>query len=136
MKLNSLLTILPALGFISCTSVDPAYDQGSTAEANPYGVPGVSNTNPYDTGNSTYTPDASPYQPVQPVNPPAYNPPAYNPPAVAPPTPGGGVAHTVVSGDSLWGLSRKYNTTVEAIQAANGLTDTVIRTGQTLQIPR
>jgi LysM repeat protein len=46
-----------------------------------------------------------------------------------------GSSHTVVAGDSLWGLARKYGTTIEAIQAANGLTTTNIRTGQQLTIP-
>jgi LysM repeat protein len=43
--------------------------------------------------------------------------------------------HTVVAGDSLWGIARKYNTSVEAIQSANQLSDTLIRVGETLDIP-
>jgi LysM repeat protein len=42
--------------------------------------------------------------------------------------------HTVVSGDSLYGLARKYGTTVDAIKAANGLTTNTIRVGQVLKI--
>jgi len=45
-------------------------------------------------------------------------------------------SHTVSPGDSLWAISRKYGKTVEAIQAANGLSSTTIRTGQTLNIPQ
>lgn len=134
MKSVSLLALLPAAALVSCTPTQQpdVYDQ--PANANPYGVPGA---DPYGSAGTNDDYGSTPYQPVQPVNPaPAYNPPAYNPPAVAPVAPGVGTSHVVVSGDSLWGLSRKYNTTVEAIQAANGLTDTVIRTGQTLQIPR
>lgn len=43
--------------------------------------------------------------------------------------------HKVGASDTLWGLSRKYGTTVAAIQRANGLSDTIIRTGSTIKIP-
>lgn len=43
--------------------------------------------------------------------------------------------HTVRSGDTLSSLARQYGTTVAAIQAANGLSNTVIRVGQELVIP-
>lgn len=43
--------------------------------------------------------------------------------------------HQVSASDTLWSLSRKYGTTVSAIQHANGLSDTTIRTGSTLKIP-
>ena len=43
--------------------------------------------------------------------------------------------HKVGASDTLWGLSRKYGTTVSAIQRANGLSDTTIRTGTTIKIP-
>ncbi len=45
------------------------------------------------------------------------------------------VEYTVRPGDTLWELSRKYNTTVEAILQANGLTSTVLQIGQVLRIP-
>ena len=43
--------------------------------------------------------------------------------------------HIVTKGDSLWGLAKHYGTSVEAIQAANGLSDINIQAGRTLQIP-
>ena len=43
--------------------------------------------------------------------------------------------HSVVSGDTLWGLSRKYNTSVADIKAANGLTSDTIVIGQQISIP-
>ncbi len=52
------------------------------------------------------------------------------------PPPAAARTHTVQRGDTLWGLSRRYNTSVRAIQNANGLSSDLIRIGQTLQIPR
>lgn len=43
--------------------------------------------------------------------------------------------HTVRRGDTLYGLSRRYKTTVSAIQRANGLRGTVISIGKRLRIP-
>lgn len=137
---------IAALTFTSC-SLDPEYREwkknNSTAGA---GTPADATTNPYgvpqaagETGS--YTPsapapgEAAPYQPLPGVAQPGVpaSPEIPGIPAGAPAA--GGVSHTVVSGDSLWGLARKYGTTIEAIQSANGLTTTNIRTGQTLTIP-
>ncbi len=68
-------------------------------------------------------------------------------PAPTPPTtpPAGGpvveattgeVIHTVKSGDTLGKLATQDRTTINAIQAANGLPDTRIKVGQTLKIPK
>lgn len=43
--------------------------------------------------------------------------------------------YTIISGDSLWKISIKFNTTVDAIVKANNLTNTTIYIGQTLSIP-
>jgi LysM repeat protein len=43
--------------------------------------------------------------------------------------------HTVRSGDTLYGLSRKYKVSVSSIQRANSLKGTVIRDGKKLRIP-
>lgn len=56
--------------------------------------------------------------------------------ALGPATPGlAATVHHVQWGDSLWKLARWYGTTVEAIQAANGLWDTTIYAGTDLVIP-
>ncbi|MGO1561358.1 Membrane-bound lytic murein transglycosylase D precursor [Actinomycetales bacterium JB111] len=55
--------------------------------------------------------------------------------ASAPRTEAPGGQHVVVRGDTLIGLARQYDTSVSAIREANGLTGTIIRTGQTLTIP-
>ena len=57
------------------------------------------------------------------------------PPGPSPTPTGNTVPHTVAKGDSLWGLAKRYGTSIEAIQAANGLAGTNIQAGQTLQIP-
>ena len=43
--------------------------------------------------------------------------------------------YTVVSGDTLFTLARRFNTTVQALQQANNLTGNLIRVGQQLTIP-
>lgn len=47
----------------------------------------------------------------------------------------GSFAYTVQSGDTLWQLSRRYGTTVDAIKQLNGLTSDLILIGQVLKIP-
>ncbi|MDE6964820.1 MAG: LysM peptidoglycan-binding domain-containing protein, partial [Lachnospiraceae bacterium] len=43
--------------------------------------------------------------------------------------------YTVQSGDTLWLLSRRFNTTVDAIKRLNGLTSDMLSIGQVLKIP-
>lgn len=43
--------------------------------------------------------------------------------------------YKVKTGDTLWALARKYDTTVEAIQEANGMSGTTIYVGETIEIP-
>lgn len=51
--------------------------------------------------------------------------------------PGGGAMITVSKGDTLYGLARRHNVTVDALMRANNLTpDYKIRAGQSLIIPR
>jgi LysM repeat protein len=47
----------------------------------------------------------------------------------------GGTTYTVQPGDNLFRIALKFNITVAAIQAANGLTSDIIRIGQVLIIP-
>ena len=143
------MTHFPAIGLsivlASCTALDPDYaeykklkeaqvaGQSPYGQLNDFGVPGVGS-------------EGAPYQPLPTVHnaPPAPDPipplPGATPgPGVPPgpsPTPAGNtVPHTVAKGDSLWGLAKRYGTSIEAIQAANGLAGTNIQAGQTLQIP-
>ena len=146
---STLRLILPAavgLFAVSC-------GKNKVADTNPY------QNNPYyGPQSSTYgtgadTAGTSDYANTNPAPAPASNYPtytdnSYTPPAPAPAAPtyndtyaantysGGGTSHTVQSGDTLFSLSRKYGTSVTAIQNANGLNSDLIRTGQTLTIPR
>jgi peptidoglycan DL-endopeptidase LytF len=43
--------------------------------------------------------------------------------------------YTVVSGDTLWSISNRFNTTVSAIRSLNNLTSETLSIGQTLSIP-
>ena len=43
--------------------------------------------------------------------------------------------YTVVSGDSLWSIAKKYNITVDELKKANGLTSSLLKIGQVLKIP-
>ena len=143
------LTILSiASALISSCALDPNYrayqqqqatsaanaDVAAPTTANPYGVPQSSG----EVGTYTPATSAAPYQPLPGVaqtSTPSYTPaPTYVSPSPAAPTLSGN-SYEVVAGDSLWALSRKFGTTVEAIQAANAMTTTTIRTGQALIIP-
>lgn len=44
--------------------------------------------------------------------------------------------HTVVSGDTLFSLAKKYGTTVEKLKTINSLKSDALKTGQTLKLPQ
>jgi LysM repeat protein len=118
-----------AIALASCAGQKDDYDVNS-----PYGTP--------------YGPaDGGALQPVEPVNP-VYDTPAVyedtgiaaTPPPITPAAPPAAPSrpanvHTVVKGDTLWGLSRQYNVSVDAIKAANNMTRDTVVLGTRLQIP-
>lgn len=110
-------------------------DGGEYDTSNPYGVPGEGS------GESV---------PYQPVNPPADNPtygqaayedtapavPDYSPPSTAAPSQAtASTSHTVVRGDTLGGIARRYGTSASAIKQANGMTSDTVVLGKKLVIP-
>ena len=58
-----------------------------------------------------------------------------NPGVPAGPSMIGPTTYTVVTGDTLFGISQRYNTTVDAIMRANNLNTYIIQPGQVLSIP-
>lgn len=144
MKSTTILSLTAAsiatLTFTSCGTSDPEYkawkEQQNSHQAgnNPYGVPQAGG----ETGTYTPSGETAPYQPLPGVNPaPSPQPPLASgaAPNIAPLPATGGLSHTVIAGDSLWALAKKYNTTIEAIQAANNMTDSNIRVGQKITVP-
>ncbi len=90
------------------------------------------------------TPDGAPFQEVNPVydSPPAFEEasPAPAPARTAAPSRPSAPAraqatHTVVRGDTLWGLSRKYGVSVDAIKQANNMRNDTVVLGTRLTIP-
>lgn len=112
-------------------TVDGAGD-GAYDTSNPYGVPGENSA------------ESVPYQPVNPpADNPTYSQAAYedntaSPAPVAPATAAPAAAstsHTVVRGDTLGGIARRYGTSSAAIKQANGMTGDTVVLGRKLVIP-
>lgn len=133
----SAIRILPALACslvaVSCSSFqdDENYDTGGYDTSNPYGSAAVNppaDTNP-TYGHAAYE-ETSSYHPAPDSTAPVASAPAAPIPATA-------STHTVVKGDTLWGLGQKYGVSVDAIRQVNGMAtaDNNIRIGQTLNIP-
>jgi len=58
-------------------------------------------------------------------------------PIITQPTPPSAqINYTVQSGDTLWLLAQKFNTTVDRLMALNGLSSTGLYIGQVLHIPQ
>ena len=156
------LGCIMALSSCSVFKKDPAPAEDPYAAANPYaagtqnqGYPAYGNTNTggYDAANAGGQPPAAG----------GYAPPVYSqPPAGSYPPPAGGGyggagytatagsgntggnyaaasgsgrTHTVVSGDNLTKISRRYGVSVDALMRANNLNSDLIRQGQNLTIP-
>ncbi len=120
------LALCPFL-LVSCANQGGGEDYDIS---NPYAAP--------DYGDATGTPylpsDVNPaydepavYEDTTPLAPPRQTTP--RPPAAR------DAVHTVVRGDTLWGLSRKYNVSVDAIKKANGMTRDTVVLGSKLRIP-
>lgn len=108
------------------------YGQTQASTANPYGVPqATTNTaGAYPTTATTQYPSTAPATTEYPTTPATT---AY--PTVDP-TSASGTSYTIQKGDTLFGISRKFGASVDAIQSANGMTGTTIYSGQTLSIPQ
>jgi len=76
-------------------------------------------------------------QPAAPVAPPYPREGVRTAAADAPPTTAMSTStyHKVQSGDTLYSIARRYNTSVNQLKQVNGLTGDVIRVGQSLRLP-
>ena len=130
-RTNLLLSSAAALCLASCAADNPNdYDTSAAYGAADYGQ---SDTTPSQPVNPVYDTPAAYEEPSAPtVNPPGIPSPAPTTPA---PSSRGTVVHTVAKGDTLWGLSKKYNVTIDSIKKANGLTKDTVVLGSKLQIP-
>jgi LysM repeat protein len=132
-SIRILAPSLFAFALVSCASQKS--DQYDTS--NPYGAP-----------DGGYT-DPSASEPVNPVydTPAAYeegsapaNPPAYAEVPAVPPAPAAGAnspatIHTVVKGDTLSGISAKYQVPIALIKQANHMTNDIVVLGRKMVIP-
>jgi hypothetical protein len=127
MKIKHLisLSLLP-LFVVSCA--DQGVDDYDVS--NPYSAPDYGD----ETGTPSLPSDVNPiyeqpavYEDTTPVVP-DYVAPTPAPAAVA-------KVHTVVRGDSLWTIGKKYSVSIDAIKQANGMTRDIVVLGSKIKIP-
>jgi len=139
-SLRTLLAASTAIALASCANQQSGAENFDTP-ATPYDAYGD-----FGQADGGYA-DPSPYQSFDPVydTPAAYEEPRVRPPfddaprppvRPAQPAPAGpATVHTVVRGDTLWGLSRQYGVSIDAIKQANAMAGDTVILGQRLQIP-
>lgn len=133
--MNSIRILTPtvvAMALASCASQKA--DMYDTSD--PYGAPDAGYTdaaapayeNPvYDTPAAYEESSAAPSS--------AYQPEAPAPAETAAYGSGAATTHTVVRGDTLSGISRKYNVPMESIKRANNMTNDIVVLGRKMVIP-
>ena len=113
---------------VSAPDANPNVADARSSTGSRYDVP--ANRTPTPTQSPSERVAVLPQQPASKERPDAVaTAPSNGTPAVA------GGTYTVVAGDTLHGISRKTGANVEAIKQANGLSNGLIRIGQTLKIP-
>ena len=155
MKTKTLLSIAAAAAILSAcsaatnsapvvsgsgTAASP-YD-GSTAAANPYNTaPYTPNSAPAATPYTPSTPSAAtPYTPsgataATPYTPPASSGSAYShPTGVYPPVDANATFHTVVAGDTLYNIAKRYHVSQDNIRMWNNMPDNNVKLGQSLRV--
>ncbi len=155
MKTKTILSIAAAAAILSAcsaatnsapvvsgsgTAASP-YD-GSTAAANPYNAaPYTPNSAPAATPYTPSTPSAAtPYTPsgataATPYTPPASSGSAYShPTGVYPPVDANATFHTVVAGDTLYNIAKRYHVSQDNIRMWNNMPDNTVKLGQSLRV--
>lgn len=151
MEPDANLRLMKFLTLLSLSAATLASVSCNNQTSNPYGAPAASQaspSNPYSVPQSNgetgaHATQNAPYQqlpgvgstlpPTQPASPHSYQPSVDLTPST--PAAGSTIPYTVKAGDSLWKLSRDYNTSIEAIRSTNGISGNNIRVGETIQIP-
>ena len=106
----------------SYPSTTPSYP--STTPSYPSTTPSYPSTTPsYPSTTPSYPSTTPSYPSTTPSKPPT-----------TPTAPAGAQFHTVGVKETLWAISRKYGTTVDALKQLNGLTDNLIKPGQQLRV--
>lgn len=154
MKTKTLLSIAAAAVILSAcsaatnsapvvsgngTAASP-YD-GSTAAANPYNAaPYTPNSAPAATPYTPSTPSAATHTPsgataAMPYTPPASSGSAYShPTGVYPPVDANATFHTVVAGDTLYNIAKRYHVSQDNIRMWNNMPDNTVKLGQSLRV--
>jgi LysM repeat protein len=115
------------LGGPSAPSIAGAGQNSSPAASAPLVAAGS------PTPEATATPGPTPTRTPKPSKTPAA--PSATPRPTATPSTGYSTTYKVKSGDTLYGISIRFNTSVKAIQQLNDLKSTTLHIGQTLKIP-
>jgi LysM repeat protein len=138
-QIHIITSPLLALAVVSCASQQPdTYDT-----PNPYGAADAGQSAPYGdhAPNPVYdTPAAYEEGAPVPTAPPYVDTPAIPTAPTAPGSPaiassGTPIIHTVVRGDTLSGLSSKYNVPISSIKQANQMTNDIVVLGRKMVIP-
>lgn len=126
-----------AIELVAPTAQPPSVPAEPAAGNNPEEQPVAENSAPV-TAEPASEPaiiaDAPASQELPQDGPIAANPPVSESNPVIPAASSGGT-YIVQAGDTLFGISQRYGTTVEAIVSANGLNSDMVRIGQALTIP-
>ncbi len=121
-SLLAFVSVLAVLGFGLWTAVATLTGSGDKPASKPNPTPVVTRA-------------SAPAETAAPA--PAATSPAGTPTRSATPAPGSGKVHVVGQGDTLTKIAQQYGTTVDAILAANGITDRskILHIGDRLTIP-
>lgn len=134
---RTLILSTSVVTFASCSMFNKGGENYDTADGG-----GYSTSDPYGVPGENYG-EATPYQQVNPpADNPTYTPAAYEDQAPAaasysaPASPSSaGTSHTVVRGDTLGGIARRYGVSTSSIKQANGMSSDVVVLGKNLVIP-